>query len=38
VNVVCVDGSTHFVADSIDPAVWSALGSRNGAESIGIEF
>ena len=38
VNMVCVDGSTHFVADSIDRLVWSAIGSRNGDEAIGNEF
>jgi prepilin-type processing-associated H-X9-DG protein len=30
VNIACADGSTHFVADSVDLAVWRALGSRNG--------
>jgi prepilin-type N-terminal cleavage/methylation domain-containing protein len=32
------DGATHFVADSIDPLIWSALGSRNGSESVGNSF
>ena len=32
------DGATHFVADSIDPLVWYALGSRNGSESVGSSF
>jgi prepilin-type N-terminal cleavage/methylation domain-containing protein len=34
VNVACADGSTHFVADSVDRLVWSALGSRDGDETI----
>ena len=34
VNLACTDGSTHFVSDSIDLAVWWALGSRNGAEAV----
>ena len=38
VNMVCVDGSLHFVADSIDPLVWFALGSRNGAETVPSDF
>jgi prepilin-type N-terminal cleavage/methylation domain-containing protein len=32
------DGATHFVADSVDPLIWSALGSRNGSESVGSNF
>lgn len=32
VNVAFVDGHVQFVADSIDIAVWSGLGSRNGKE------
>jgi prepilin-type N-terminal cleavage/methylation domain-containing protein len=38
VNLVCVDGSTHFVADSIDALVWFAAGSRNGAEITSNDF
>lgn len=34
VNLVCADGSTHFVSDSIDIVVWRALGSRNGGEVV----
>lgn len=34
VNLVLADGSARFVADNIDPAVYKAIGSRNGAESI----
>jgi prepilin-type N-terminal cleavage/methylation domain-containing protein len=30
-----VDGATHFVSDTVDPSVWSALGSRNGNEVVG---
>lgn len=29
------DGATHFVSDTIDPSIWSALGSRNGNEVVG---
>ena len=29
VNLVMVDGSTHFVANEIDREVWWAIGSRN---------
>jgi prepilin-type processing-associated H-X9-DG protein len=32
VNVCFVDGSVHFISDSIDLAAWQALGSRGGAE------
>lgn len=38
VNMVCADGSTHFVSDSIDIVIWSALGSRNGSEVVGSDF
>jgi prepilin-type N-terminal cleavage/methylation domain-containing protein len=38
VNMVCADGSTHFVADGIDRLVWNAVGSRNGAEVVGSDF
>lgn len=38
VNFVCVDGSTHFVSDSIDIAVWSAIGSRAGNETLANDF
>lgn len=38
VNLVCVDGSTHFIADDIDILVWRALGSRNGDETVGGSF
>jgi prepilin-type N-terminal cleavage/methylation domain-containing protein/prepilin-type processing-associated H-X9-DG protein len=32
VNVAFVDGGVAFVADDIDPVVWSSYGSRNGGE------
>jgi len=38
VNMVCADGSTHFVSDSIDLQVWWALGSRNGEDVVGESF
>ena len=28
------DASLQFVANGIDPKVWSALGSRNGGELV----
>jgi prepilin-type N-terminal cleavage/methylation domain-containing protein len=38
VNMVTVDGGTHFVRDDIDVLVWNALGSRNGAENVAYAF
>lgn len=38
VNFATADGGTHFVADSIDLAIWRALGSRNGEEVIDKDF
>lgn len=35
VNVVMMDGSVHFVDDSIEPVVWQALSTRNGGETEG---
>ena len=32
VNVVLVDGSVQSKADSIDPFVWTAFGTRAGGE------
>jgi prepilin-type processing-associated H-X9-DG protein len=34
INMATVDGGTHFVSDSIDHLVWSAIGSRNGSEAV----
>ncbi|MCB1015065.1 MAG: DUF1559 domain-containing protein, partial [Acidimicrobiales bacterium] len=37
VNVVMCDGSVHFVANSVQLAVWRALGTREGGEpSVGL--
>ena len=38
VNMAMADGSTHFVADSVDPIVWQAAGSRDGEETVGDPF
>ena len=38
VNLACADASTHFVSDSIDVAVWNALGSRDGEELVSNQF
>ena len=38
VNLVCADGSTHFVSDRIDIVVWHALGTRNGGEVTSNDF
>jgi prepilin-type N-terminal cleavage/methylation domain-containing protein len=32
VNFATADGAVHFVSDSIDPVLYSGLGSRNGEE------
>ena len=34
VNMVFADGSVHFIANSIDPVLWHALGTRAGGEPI----
>ena len=34
VNVTMVDGSTHFVTDSIDRDNWSAMATRDGGEVV----
>ncbi len=33
-NALMADGSVHMVAFSIDPTVWSAVGTRNGGEPL----
>jgi prepilin-type N-terminal cleavage/methylation domain-containing protein len=33
VNLATADGAVHFVTDSADPVVYTALGSRNGGEA-----
>ena len=38
VNFVMADGSIHFVAEGVDPAVWRAAGSRDGEETLGDPF
>ncbi len=38
VNMAMADASTHFVADAIDPLVWSAMGSRDGDETLPLPF
>ena len=30
------DGAVRYVNDSVDPNVWTAAGSRNGEESVGL--
>ena len=34
VNVVMADGSVKFIKDSITPAIWWAIGTRNQGEVI----
>ncbi|HEX3602391.1 MAG TPA: DUF1559 domain-containing protein, partial [Lacipirellulaceae bacterium] len=38
VNLACVDGSLRFIADSVDPSVWFAAGSKNGDETVSGSF
>ncbi len=38
VNVLFGDGAVRFIGDSIDRAVWRALGTRNGGEVVPHEF
>ena len=38
VNMAMADGSVDFVSDSVDPLVWNALGSRDGEETLPLEF
>ncbi len=37
VNVLIADGAVRSVADHVDVTVWRALGTRAGAESVGLE-
>jgi prepilin-type processing-associated H-X9-DG protein len=34
VQALRCDGSVSFVKDSINPSIWSAIGSRNGREVV----
>ena len=36
VNTVFVDGSVHFITNSIPQATWRALGTRNGGEVVDL--
>ena len=36
VNVLALDGAVHFVADTIDLALWRALATRDGGEAAGF--
>lgn len=38
VNTCRVDGSVHFVSDTIDLILWQATGSRNGGEIVSEDF
>jgi prepilin-type N-terminal cleavage/methylation domain-containing protein len=39
VNVALVDGSVHFISNSISPAVWRAIGTRSGGDLVdGSQF
>jgi prepilin-type N-terminal cleavage/methylation domain-containing protein/prepilin-type processing-associated H-X9-DG protein len=39
VNTAFVDGSVHFIANTIPQATWRALGTRNGGEAVsGSDF
>jgi len=37
VNILFADGSVKFIKDSINPAAWWALGSRNGGEVVSAD-
>ena len=37
VNASMADGSVRFFGNGIDPAVWHALGSRNGGDVVTLE-
>jgi prepilin-type N-terminal cleavage/methylation domain-containing protein len=38
VNVMMMDGTVHFVGDSVDLSIWRALGTRAGAEQVDSPF
>jgi hypothetical protein len=35
VNAALADGSCRFVYDGVDPAVWQAMGTRDGEDTAG---
>jgi prepilin-type N-terminal cleavage/methylation domain-containing protein/prepilin-type processing-associated H-X9-DG protein len=37
VNMAMADGAVHFIADSINPVVYTGYGSRNGGETGGLQ-
>ncbi|HTU16735.1 MAG TPA: DUF1559 domain-containing protein [Gemmataceae bacterium] len=37
INALMADGSVQFVSFSVDPNVWSAVGTRNGGESLTLD-
>jgi hypothetical protein len=37
VDVLFLDGSVHFVKESIDRASWRALGTRSGGEAFSAD-
>jgi prepilin-type N-terminal cleavage/methylation domain-containing protein len=36
VNVLCMDGTVHFITNEISQATWRALGTRNGGEPVAV--
>ena len=38
VNVLFLDGSVRFIAESLDETVWRALGTINGNEAVNTSF
>lgn len=38
VNVLMCDGTVRFVSNNISLATWRAIGSRNGGETLGVDF
>ena len=37
VNVTLLDGSVKFVKDSINPAIWRAIATREGGEVVSAD-